>query len=293
MRQDLIDKGYIPLDKSWMIRMGVLDLVSGRQERIAGFLIQHYDELNADLRSLYTAVTQWNERRTIDVGESATLYRFLRFASWKLRQEKDFVLQGTLTTRKHCEDAAIVDWPLERLLTLDNRTSQWASAAVLMGNTERIPNPPFKLQVTYDAVEHWNAAKREGKSWEPRFDETIWAQASAYLQWLKEGKMVFVPEQAEDYCFARAFGLITAQEGEAKWPSLRNHESDRIAEMEEMLLAGNALEDAPREIMSKDHRAVQAVTMLRRSTKNVSHPACVNKSWPQFWRFLQDSPKLL
>ena len=31
---------------------------------------------------------------------------------------------------------------------------------------------------------------------------------------------------------ARAFGFISKEEGEEKWPSLRGHESDRIEEME-------------------------------------------------------------
>ena len=234
MKQNLIDKGYIPLDKSWMIRMGVLDLTNGYDD-CTKFLEQQYRELSDDLRSLYHASIRWNSNEPIDVGESGTLYRFLKFASWKLGKQKEFVLRGTLKNRKTCDNPSIVDWPLEELLTLDNRTSQWASASVLVGNPERMPNPPYKLQVTYDAVEHWKNARRKNEIWEPRHDETILAQALSYLQWSREGKIDFTPQQAEDYCFARAFGLMSAQEGEMRWPSLRGHESDRIVEMEEAL----------------------------------------------------------
>ncbi|KPJ55656.1 hypothetical protein AMJ49_06650, partial [Parcubacteria bacterium DG_74_2] len=213
MRQDLINKGYIPLDKSWMIRMGVLDLVNGYNDSIR-FLERHYEKISEDLQSLHRAFVQWNEEKIIDVGESGTLYRFLRFASWKLGKNKDFVKRGTLNKRTICDEPSIINWPLEQLLNLDNGTSQWASASVLMGSQEKIAELPYKLQVTYDAVEHWNNARKNGKRWEPRYDKTILAQASAFLKWTKQGRIDFVPQQPEDYCFARAFRLITAKEGE-------------------------------------------------------------------------------
>jgi hypothetical protein len=274
-------------------------LVNGYDD-IIKFLKQHHDNLSDDLLALYRASLQWKSNEPIDVGESGTLYRFLKFASWKMGLNKKFILQGTLKYRKICNDPEIVNWSLKKLLTLDNGTSQWASASVLMGNQENpistsrngpilalpklgIQNPPYKLQVTYDAVEHWKSAREKGESWQPRFDETILAQASAYLQWLKEGKMDFKPQQAEDYCFARAFDIMTAQQGEARWPSLRGHESDRILEMEDALKQN--------EVTSKDHRVVQAVAMLRKNKKCIKYPDCVKKTWPQFWKFMEYSRK--
>jgi len=279
----LIEKGYIPLDKSWMIRMGVLDLVYGHDDSIK-YLEQHEGELSDDLKALYQASIQWRSCKPIDVGESATLYRFLRFASWKLGPDREFILHGTLKGRKICNNPEIVDWPLEQLLALDNGTSQWASASVLLGNDETVTDPPYKLMVTYDAVEHWKIARSWGERWEPRFDRTILAQASAYLDWLRSRKMDFMPQQAEDYCFARAFGIMDAEEGEAIWPSLRGHESDRIAEMEKEL--------KNQEIASKDHRVIQAITMLKKGRCKARHPESVSKSWPQFWKFLKDSDHL-
>lgn len=280
MKNELIEKVYVPFDKSWIIRMGFLDLVNGYDDCIY-FLKQHYEELSDDLKSLYDASVQWKSGEIIDVGESGTLYRFLRFASWKLKQPREFILRGTLKERDICNDPEIVNLPLEKLLTLDNGTSQWASASVLLGNSERVSNPPFKLQLTYDAVSHWTEARKNDKCWKPRYDKTILAQASAYLELLKNGKMNFKPEQAEDYCFARAFGIMTAEEGELRWLSLKGHESDRISEMEKAL--------QEKEVSSKDHRVVQAIAMLRKTRDNIEYPDCVNKSWPQFWKFLQDS----
>ena len=279
MKDLSVAKKYIPLDKSWMIRIGVLDLIHGYNDTI-DYLKKYREELGDDLKSLFESSLQWLQDKPIDVGESGTLYRFLKFASWKLNKNKKFIRRGTLRDRKIFDKPEIVNWPLNQLLKLDNGTSQCASASVLMGNQEKIANPPYKLQVTYDAVEHWHNARREGKKWEPKFDQTILAQASAYLSWLKNGKINFIPKQAEDYCFARAFGLMTPKEGEKRWPSLRGHESDRIKEVEQAL--------RQEKIISKDHRVIQAVALLKGNKIKIKYPDSVNKSWPQFWEFLND-----
>jgi hypothetical protein len=265
---------YIPFDKSWIIRMGILDLINNNN-KINLFLEKNYDNLSSDLKSLSKALKQWKTGEPIEVGESGTLYRFLKFASWKLGLNKKFILSGTLLSRNVCDNPEIINWPLKQLLTLDNNTSQWASASVLIGNKEMIENPPFKLKLTYEAVNAWN------KDWDVKYDQTIANQVVAYLNWLKEGKMEFIPQQAEDYCFARAFNLLTAVEGEKRWPSLRGHESDRIEEMEKQLQQDH--------VTSKDHRIIQAISMLKRGNIKVLHPECVAKSWPQFWEFLKQA----
>ncbi|KPJ55780.1 hypothetical protein AMJ49_06350, partial [Parcubacteria bacterium DG_74_2] len=77
----------------------------------------------------------------------------------------------------------------------------------------------------------------------------------------------------------------TAKEGEKRWPSLRGHESDRIAEMEQAL--------RQTEVVSRDHRVIQAIAMLKRNKVAIKYPDSVRKSWPQFWKFLNDSPRLI
>src|SRR3989338_3939160 len=153
MKDLSVAKKYIPLDKSWMIRIGVLDLIHGYNDTI-DYLKKYREELGDDLKSLFEYSLQWLQDKPIDVGESGTLYRFLKFASWKLNKNKKFIRRGTLRDRKIFDKPEIVNWPLNQLLKLDNGTSQCASASVLMGNQEKIANPPYKLQVTYDAVEH-------------------------------------------------------------------------------------------------------------------------------------------
>ena len=73
---------YIPLDKSWINRMGVLDLVYGYKD-IIDFLDKQ-ENLNDDLLALKRAIKEWGNNQVIDVGESGTLYISLKFAVWTL-----------------------------------------------------------------------------------------------------------------------------------------------------------------------------------------------------------------
>lgn len=264
---------YIPLDKSWAIRMGVLDLINGKDRIIK--ILSHEKNLNDDLQSLLEVSNIWKTSKEINVGESGTLFRFLQFVSWKFNLNKRFIKNKTLLTRDICNNPEIVNWSQKELLTLDNETSQWASAAVLCGDRERLENPPFKLKVTYEAVERW------GDTWKVRRDETI----SEQVKFFTGESDNFIPQQAEDYCFARAFDLMSSKEGKTIWPSLLGHESNRIEEMEVAL----GQYKNSRIVTSKDHRVVQAIAMLSKSEgKKVDfeNPNAVAKSWPLFWEFL-------
>ncbi|MDO8424779.1 MAG: hypothetical protein Q7S70_02450, partial [bacterium] len=182
LRNHLIEKRYIPWDKSWLIRLGILDLLN-YQDGIIVFLEKHKDEISEDLLSLSDAIKSWKTGEyDIDVGESATLYRFLRFTSWKLGRETRFISRGTLVDRKICDNPDIINYPLTELLKLDNGTSQWASAAVLLGNREAVVDPPFKLALTYEAVAHWNKQRAKCRRWKSRYDETILRQAVTFIK---------------------------------------------------------------------------------------------------------------
>jgi len=96
---------------------------------------------------------------------------------------------------------------------------------------------------------------------------------------------IFIPEHSEDYCFARAFGYMKREEGEARWPKLRGHESDRLEGMEQSILQAKSGE----QIDSRDHRVVQAMAMwglVNNKKLNFAYPEAVNKTWPKFWDFL-------
>lgn len=283
MEQTSIQK-FIPLDKSWINRMGILDIVNGRDD-IQKFLAEQ-SNLGDDLIALKRCAENWSTGGVIDVGESGTLYRLLKFASWKLGLKKEFRTQGTLSHRKVTDDPGIVNLSQAELLKLDNGTSQWATAKVLLGDTERLPNPPYKLARTYEAVDHWQQQRAQNLMWVPKYDETISGQAQAFEKMLQGERPNFVPAQAEDFCFAYIFGYITAEEGEQRWPALRYHESDRIVEVQEMHERTKNGEP----VTSHDHRVVQAIAMwakLNSHEVKFTHPEAVNKSWVQFWDFLK------
>lgn len=283
MKNRLIEENLIPLDKSWIIRMGVLDILNGYDDIIE--FLESQDKLGDDLISLNEAAKTWDKSHEINVGESATLFRFLQLASWKLRLNKKFIKEGTLKNRKISEDSRIINYSLKDLLELDNQTSQWASASVLLGNKERLENPTEKLRLTYEAVEHWNSQRNKNRPWILRYDETILKQAESFIEFLQSGKLNFIPKHSEDYCFARAFNLLTSKEAEKIWPSLKGHESNRIIEMEIQL---KNFEEG-KEIDSKDHRVIQSIAMLSMSINkpfSFLYPHSVNKSWPQFWKFI-------
>jgi hypothetical protein len=279
-----VDNSYIPLDKSWLIRMGVLDLTHDRDD--TAHFLGNQPTLSEDLTALEQAIEDWPSEEPVHVGESATLYRFLSFVSWKFDLEKEFIPTGTLLGRDITRDPKITGLSQTALLKLDGQTSQWASAAVLTGDPERLENPPYKLGLSYQAVSHWQEQRDQGRAWIPRQDATIARQAETYKGLLQDEEVSFVPTQAEDYCFAVALGYITPAEGAERWPSLRKHESDRLAEMSAVMERA----EAGQSIDSRDHRVVQAIAMwgrLMNQQVTIVNPDAVNKSWPKFWDFIE------
>ncbi len=282
IEQNLTERKLIPLDKSWIIRMGVLDFLNGRVADTIQFL-EGQNELGGDLQALHRAALVWESNLPIDVGESATLYRFLRFTSLKLGLNKEFIKRGTLLGRELYESPGIEKFSLEELAQL--KTSQWVSAAILLGNEEQVESLQFKSRLTHEALEHWQEQRAKGQMWLPRYDQTIMNQAMSFMNLMRGGELDFTPEQAEDYCFARVFGVMTKVEGEVCWPSLHDHESDRLEEMETMVKRA----ELGLVVNSGDHRVVQAIAMkqmIKGEEIEVTDASVVNKSWPQFWRFL-------
>ena len=127
--------------------------------------------------------------------------------------------------------------------------------------------------------------KKNGLLWEPKYDVTIERQADTFLKLFKDEVVDYKPLCSDDYCFARVFNFINKEAGAKFWPSLIGHETNRIEEME------NAIDEAENKshVSSKDHRVIQAMAMwglLNNKKLTFDHPSGVNKSWPQFWKFL-------
>lgn len=284
----LIEKGLIPLSKYWSIRLGFLDILNNTRLFIP--LIENRKDTGDDLKVLIRISKEWQNKNEHNVGEAGALFRLLQFASWKFNLGKKFIKEKTLKERKICDNPDIVNWSIMKLLELDNNTPQWASAAVLTGNKDKIPDN-FFLNLSKEAFEHYNKIKSVGGFCELRYDKTLLLQAEAFIDLLKKGYTNFKPKQQDDYCFARAFNLIGKEEGEKRWPELVGHESNRLEEMEKQI---NNLGNE-KEIDSKDHRVVQSIAMLallKDKKPKFSFPDCVSKSWPQFWEFLEYVTKI-
>src|SRR3989338_6622564 len=255
---------FIPLDKSWLTRVGVLDIINGYAD-IERFISDQKD-INDDILAIRNASIAWRKNQKINVGESATLYRLLQFASWKLKLNKVFIKEGSLKDRKITDDPNIVNFNQTKLLNLDNGTTQWATATVICGDRERLDNPPQKLKETYDAVLHWETQRKKGLCWEPKYDQTIERQVKTFLDLLNNKEVNYTPLCSDDYCFARVFNFINKENGAKFWPSLIGHETNRIEEME------NAMQEAEtnNSVSSKDHRDIQALAMwglVKKKTK--------------------------
>ncbi len=297
---------YTPQDKSWVIRMGILDLTRGYTQDIINFLdSQDQTALGSDLKALRRIAGEWHLRysKPLNVGESGTIYRFVKFYNWLNNIPHEPIVSDTLQKRSREEitnDSSIVHLTPEILLTLDNNTTQWATmqylllppalrkkvAPIIHHGKTLTRSGDFKLRVTYDAVSHWEEQRKEGKCWESRIDPTFFAQQKAFVDGLKTGKVIYTGEQAEDYCFERAFDLITQDEGSLVYPSVEGHETNRIEEMEKVIAKLNVtgIIDSP------DHRVVQAMVMRQiflGKPYTVANPNVVNKTWPKYWEFIK------
>ena len=127
---------FIPLDKSWLTRVGVLDIINGYTD-IEKF-IDNQKDTNDDILAIKNASIAWRNNQYINVGESATLYRLLKFASWKFKLNKTFLKEGSLKDRTITDNPNIVNFNQTKLLKLDNETTQWATSAVICGDKERL-----------------------------------------------------------------------------------------------------------------------------------------------------------
>ncbi len=293
-RQNIEQKNYkefMPISKSWINRMGILDMINGYDD-IKSFLDKQVD-LGDDLLALKRILPLWNTDEPLDVGESGTLYRILQFISWKQGLNKKFIKRGTLENRistgRMTQDPSIVNLDQRSLLDLPEKTTQWATGAVLAGDPERLPNPEYHLGMSYEAMDYWKKQRDAGLVWESRPDETLDKQAQTFIKILKGEHLNFVPTQGEDYCFARVFGFINREEGEKRWPKLQGNETPRLDEMERVI----ALAEKGEPIDSPDHRVVQAIAMWGKVNKKELQftpeaKKAVNKSWPQFWDFLRE-----
>lgn len=295
----------IPWFKTQIIRMGILDLTGGYGPKTLVDFLDSQKDLGGDLQSLKRVAIAWSDPNIpYPVGESGTIYRFVAFHSWKNGINRPITIGGTLEKRVKEMKATpeIVHWPLSKLLTLEGGTTQWATMAILMGNNETLPEIPFYLRQTYDAIENWNVQRGQGKVWLPQKDITLTVQVEEYIRFLKTGKISIRPNWLGDCdlaCFLMTFGVMTTEQAKELWPQIQYHESNRPKETRRTLRELRS----GKVINTDDHRVAQAFAMLIQSSdlktpvdvikQRFHNPNCVNKTWPQFWNLLADISKIL
>lgn len=292
-----------PLSKSWMMRLGILDMKAGSSNTLHTLdEIAQTTDLGDDLVALQRVSRQWLYKQPLEVGESGTLYRYTRFLDWteadtaeRQVKKRKFVRSGTLKNRSITTDASIIHLPLGELAELDNGTTQWASAALLLQGRSEAEEKQFlaslspqkrpMIELTLEARACWTAARALGHGCVGHLkekDQTITRQAQAYYTRLVGGQNVtFTSVHSEDALFAVMNGDISVTEAEKAFPTLRTHETDRIAELERVM--------ASPVIDTADHRVAQAAVMNRHSpvwTKRSE--IAVAKTWPQFPQFANE-----
>lgn len=274
----------LAFEKSWYVRLGLLDLIAER-DTTARSLNAYAGPLSNDLTVVRdTMPLILGGEKHIDVGEGGTWARFLQFASakygWGLVLEKS----GSLSGRPDEFTPDSLTAPLAHLGRMNRQSSQIASAAVLSGSKEPIPqNASYHLRMSYEAKDFWNQ-NQDMDVWPEQRDRTFRRQAIAWIGWLATGRMEFSPIQPEDYVFARVFGIMTPRDAQSLgWYSLAGHESNRFDDLEEAIAdayAGNV-------VSINDHRPNIALRWKFGPDLRLARLESISKSWPhsQFNQF--------
>jgi len=276
---------FTPPDKSKANRRLFLDAMNRKDDtiKVVGRMIAKREQLGKDIVAGYLSAGNWNSGEPMNVLESGSVYRYYRFAAWKLGQDRKFVKTGTLVDRKICDDPNIVNYSLKELGKVDKRTSQWQSAAAMMGNIEYLENPPYKFQVTKQVIKDWtlhqNAQEKFGRKirWDLEKDDTILELEKSFLNMIRTGNFVMEPRDSERFCYLNILGDMTPEEGKKRWSSLEGHEENRIIESEKakrQVIAG----ERP---TSMDHRIQQACGLLQiyRGQKLDVNMRVIDKTW--------------
>jgi len=278
----------LPLEKSWYARLGIQDLIAGRESTVST-LTQHEATLSDDLRVIRdTSGLILDGQTTIHVGEGGTWARVLAFASAKYGWGLRLVKSGTLTDRPDDFQPHLVDAPLSELLRLNKGSSQLASAAVLCGSDEPMPaNAPYHLQMSYEAREYWQT-HLSNSTWEVRRDNTYRRQAIAWIGWLASGQFEFEPIQPEDYPISRVFNVMDLRDAHRRgWESLAGHESNRFDDLEKAITQVSQCEA----VDLRDHRPLIALDWRHGEYVRILHRDAIGKSWQldQFTAFTAEA----
>ena len=275
----------LPLDKSWIKCLTLLEIRGGFDGKIRRFLNNFpEDEMSDDVKACRDLLNAWNNKnyylpvrnfRSLAVG-----------------------LEAIMRTKKEIKYEMLMGSQLKKRKLHDENSSQGISAMILCGKLEnvikefRIVNP-YKLnhhnRVAFEALVSYETEK-DFKTYDIsksiyKEDKTLMKQFDFFINKLQGNDIELKIDSAEDVPLAVAFGLMDLKTAEEKYPQLRNHETDRIEEMKNNFDSGVCI--------SIDHRIVMARSMIdvingKLPDRLIAYPKSTNKSFPKFWNYIKE-----
>jgi hypothetical protein len=281
---------HVPTDKARLFRYSTIEARYGditvAQEVIRG-IPRPGDDIMAQGRVLASLLKD----EPLDVGESGTAYRIWQLPDWRHGWGRVFIKRGTLVRRAQemPSKAEVLACRGQRELTrLADRTSQWATAAVLDGDAERLTEDVDpKLQLTYDIWDDWHHRQITGEPWTAEKDTVLDRQVNHFLHLYLFGEDIgYEVTEAEEFPYGFYFGNVGLEEAQDRFASLPHHESNRLVEVPRALELARVGEP----IAVDDHRIIQMVGffgLLTGTEVYFEHPEAVNKTWPGYFDLIQ------
>ncbi len=260
----------------------------------------NYNILGDDIKAAVEVGHQLSDetRPSINPGDSRTLRieaEFLDMLQYsedpKLRPRK-FVLSPMQKRRYTPVPKDLPRWALEDMLFLEDGTTQWASAAILLQDRfdearELIPdirpNKRLMLEKSKSARARILGARALGKAVlldERDYDMTFLRQDQAFYTSVVTGEAIrFEPLHSEDVYDAIFTGTITPKQAVKLFPQITRHEVNRYEEAIRLLNG-----DRKRPLNTEDHRAAMAAIKYLGYTKwTKTTVKAINKTRPQFF----------
>lgn len=267
----------LPVEKSWYGNLGFLALLD-ENPLVIDSVRSYGGLLPDDVRHMVSSSEQiLSGDREVYVGEGGAWARKLTYANAKYDWGLTLIKDGTLVGRPDEFTPDLVYASVDELRTLNKGSSQLASAAVLTGSTDQVPDDAsYHLRMAYEARDFWETWPKD-ELLTLRRDSTLRRQTLAALNYMRTGVMDFEPIQAEDYAFARVFGIMNADDAVGLgWYNLAGHESNRFETTEHAV----QLASLGRPVPYADHRILQPLRFKYGFDVRFDHVEAINKSWP-------------
>ena len=248
-----------------------------------------YDEMSDDVRACKDALKAWKS------GESHIPVRNFR----SLAVATDMLIKQGWDKNKR---ELLMGKELRNRVLYDENSSQKVSAIILTMNDNVMEDRILKrdsIDKLIPQIQNAIVVKNIYKDMRVvqsttiyKEDETISRHFNYYIAKLCGKDVKLEIKSAEDIPLAYMMNEIELSEAEKRFPSLRNHETDRIRELE---YQKRRLYIKP-SIYSTDHRVVMACAMANNlqegDFKKIGYDYSVNKSFPKFWEMLEEINKI-